>query len=68
MTEKFDIAAAKSLLVNIEGNSSLSTKQVKDFGDRIHDFGVNKNCFVKQGLRSDNKLDNKIKITILAAG
>jgi hypothetical protein len=29
---------------------------------------VNKNCFVKQGLRVDNKLDNKIKITILAAG
>ncbi|MDR3113310.1 MAG: cell division FtsZ family protein, partial [Endomicrobium sp.] len=68
MTEKFDISAAKCLLVNIEGNASLSTKQVKDFGDRIHDFGVNKNCFVKQGLRVDNKLDNKIKITILAAG
>ena len=68
MTEKFDISSAKYLLVNIEGPSSLSTKQIKDFSDRIHDFGINENCFFKDGLRVGNKLDNKIKITVLAAG
>jgi cell division protein FtsZ len=68
MTEKYDISAAKNLIVNIESNSSLSAKQLKDFYDHIHDFGVNKDCYVKPGLRGDNKLDNKIKITVLAAG
>ncbi|MCL2485545.1 MAG: cell division protein FtsZ [Endomicrobia bacterium] len=61
-----DISLAGKMLVHITATGNLSIGQFKEITDTIKRFGMQGH--IKYGQRTDNRLDDKIKVTIIATG
>ncbi|MCL2390375.1 MAG: cell division protein FtsZ [Endomicrobia bacterium] len=61
-----DISLAGKMLVHITANANLSVGQFKEITDTIKDFGMQGH--IKYGQRTDNRIDDKIKVIIIATG
>jgi cell division protein FtsZ len=66
LLDTYDISKAKKILVNITTNSNISALTLKEIFNDIKSYGINGHIFF--GHIIDNKLDDKIKVTIIATG
>ncbi|GHT59709.1 cell division protein FtsZ [Endomicrobiia bacterium] len=66
LLENYDISKAKKALVNITTNSNISALTLQEIFGYIKSYGINGHVFF--GHTIDNRLDDKIKITIIATG
>jgi cell division protein FtsZ len=66
LLENYDISKAKKALVNITTNSNISALSLQEIFGYIKSYGINGHVFF--GHTIDNRLDDKIKITIIATG
>ncbi|MCA6072554.1 MAG: cell division protein FtsZ [Endomicrobium sp.] len=66
LLDNYDISKAKKALVNITTNSNITALILQEIFNDIKSYGINGHVFF--GHTIDNRLDNKIKITIIATG
>lgn len=66
LLDDYDISKAKKLLINITTNSNVSAYKIKEISDIIKGFNINGHIYYGHAI--DNRLDGKIKITIIATG
>jgi cell division protein FtsZ len=66
LLENHDISKAKKALVNITTNSNISALSLQEIFGYIKSYGINGHVFF--GHTIDNRLDDKVKITIIATG
>jgi len=66
LLDNHDISMAKKILVHFAASSELTALQFKEMADVIK--GYNTSAHLKYGTRTDDRLDSKIKITIIATG
>ncbi|MDR1695780.1 MAG: cell division protein FtsZ [Endomicrobium sp.] len=61
-----DISLSRKMLVHITANSNLSVGQFKEITDTIKSYGMQGH--IKYGQRTDNRIDDKIRVIIIATG
>ncbi|MDR2812088.1 MAG: cell division protein FtsZ, partial [Endomicrobium sp.] len=66
LLDNYDISKAAKALVNITTNSNISAIKLQEVFNDIKSYGINGHVFF--GHTIDNRLDDKIKITIIATG
>ncbi|MDR3330957.1 MAG: cell division protein FtsZ [Endomicrobium sp.] len=66
LLDNYDISKAKNALVNITTNSNITALTLQEIFNDIKNYGINGHVFF--GHTIDNRLDDKIKITIIATG
>ncbi|MDR2676800.1 MAG: cell division protein FtsZ [Endomicrobium sp.] len=66
LLDNYDISKAAKALVNITTNSTVTALTLQEIFKHIKDYGINGHVFF--GHTIDNRLDDKIKITIIATG
>jgi cell division protein FtsZ len=66
LLDNYDISKAKKALVNITTNSNISALILQEIFNDIKSYGIDGHVFF--GHTIDNRLDDKIKITIIATG
>jgi cell division protein FtsZ len=66
LLDNYDISRAKKALVNITTNSNIAAITLQEIFNDIKSYGINGHVFF--GHTIDNRLDDKIKITIIATG
>jgi cell division protein FtsZ len=64
LLDNYDISKAKKALVNITTNSNITALTLQEIFNDIKSYGINGHVFF--GHTIDNRLDDKIKITIIA--
>jgi cell division protein FtsZ len=66
LLDNYDISKASKALVNITTNSNITAINLQEIFNEIKNFGINGHVFF--GHTIDNRLDDRIKITIIATG
>jgi cell division protein FtsZ len=66
LLDNYDISKASKALVNITTNSNIAAIKLQEIFNDIKNYGINGHMFF--GHTIDNRLDDKIKITIIATG
>ncbi|MDR3306467.1 MAG: cell division protein FtsZ [Endomicrobium sp.] len=66
LLDNYDISKASKALVNITTNSNITAIKLQEIFSDIKSYGINGHVFF--GHIIDNRLDDKIKITIIATG
>ncbi|MCA6079515.1 cell division protein FtsZ [Candidatus Endomicrobiellum agilis] len=66
LLDNYDISKAKNALVNVTINSSANALTLQEIFQDIASYGINGHVFF--GHTIDNRLDDKIKVTIIATG
>ncbi|MDR3256146.1 MAG: cell division protein FtsZ [Endomicrobium sp.] len=66
LLDNYDISKAKKALVNITTNSNITALTLQEIFNDIKNYGINGHVFF--GHTIDNRLDDKVKITIIATG
>ncbi|MDR1928570.1 MAG: cell division protein FtsZ [Endomicrobium sp.] len=66
LLDNYDISMAKKVLVNITTNSNVQALILQEIFNDIRSYGIDGHVFF--GHTIDNRLDDKIKITIIATG
>ncbi|MDR1662869.1 MAG: cell division protein FtsZ [Endomicrobium sp.] len=66
LLDNYDISKATKALVNITTNSNIAAIKLQEIFNDIKNYGINGHVFFGQTI--DNRLDDKIKITIIATG
>jgi cell division protein FtsZ len=66
LLDNYDISKAEKMLVNITTNSTATALTLQEIFKDIKSYGINGHVFF--GHTIDNRLDNKVKITIIATG
>ena len=66
LLDNYDISKSKKALVNITTNSSVTAFTLQEIFSDIKNYGINGHVFF--GHTIDNRLDDKIKVTIIATG
>jgi cell division protein FtsZ len=66
LLDNYDISKATKALVNITTNSNIAAIKLQEIFNDIKSYGINGHVFF--GHTIDNRLDDKIKITIIATG
>jgi cell division protein FtsZ len=66
LLDNYDISKATKALVNITTNSNIVAIKLQEIFNDIKSYGINGHVFF--GHTIDNRLDDKIKITIIATG
>ncbi|MDR1087222.1 MAG: cell division protein FtsZ [Endomicrobium sp.] len=66
LLDNYDISKASKALVNITTNSKIAAIKLQEIFNDIKNYGINGHMFF--GHTIDNRLDDKIKITIIATG
>jgi cell division protein FtsZ len=66
LLDNYDISKANKALVNITTNSNINAVKLQEIFNEIKNCGINGHVFF--GHTIDNRLDDKIKITIIATG
>jgi cell division protein FtsZ len=66
LLDNYDISKATKALVNITTNSNIAAIKLQEIFNDIKNYGINGHVFF--GHTIDNRLDDKIKITIIATG
>jgi cell division protein FtsZ len=64
--DNYDISKASKALVNITTNSNIAAIKLQEIFNDIINYGINGHVFF--GHTIDNRLDDKVKITIIATG
>jgi cell division protein FtsZ len=66
LLDNYDISKASKALVNITTNSNIMAVKLQEIFNEIKNCGINGHVFF--GHTIDNRLDDKIRITIIATG
>ncbi|MDR3275505.1 MAG: cell division protein FtsZ [Endomicrobium sp.] len=66
LLDNYDISKAAKALVNITTNSTVTALTLQEIFTHIKNYGINGHVFF--GHTVDNRLDDKVKITIIATG
>ncbi|MDR1474515.1 MAG: cell division protein FtsZ [Endomicrobium sp.] len=66
LLDNYDISKASKALVNITTNSNIAAIKLQEIFNDIKNYGINGHVFF--GHTIDNRLDDKVKITIIATG
>ncbi|MDR0956313.1 MAG: cell division protein FtsZ [Endomicrobium sp.] len=66
LLDNYDISKAKKSLINITTNSNIQALTLQEIFNDIKNYGINGHVFF--GHTIDNRLDDKIKVTIIATG
>ncbi|MDR3253402.1 MAG: cell division protein FtsZ [Endomicrobium sp.] len=66
LLDNYDISKAAKALVNITTNSTVTALTLQEIFNHIKNYGINGHLFF--GHTIDNRLDDKVKITIIATG
>lgn len=66
LLDNYDLSLAEKMLINITTNANVSALKIKEIGDIIKSYKMNGHIYYGHAI--DNRLDDKIKITIIATG
>ena len=66
LLDNYDISKAEKALVNITTNSNVTALTLQEIFNDIKSYGINGHVFF--GHTIDNRIDDKVKITIIATG
>ncbi len=66
LLDNYDISQAEKMLINVTTNSTVSALKIKEIGEVIKSYDMNGHIYYGHAI--DNRLDDKIKITIIATG
>ncbi len=66
LLDSYDISKAKKMLVNVTINSTAPALMLQEIFEDIKSYGIDGHVFF--GHTIDNRLDDKVKITIIATG
>ena len=66
LLDNYDISQAEKMLINVTTNSTVSALKLKEIGEVIKSYDMKGHIYYGHAI--DNRLDDKIKITIIATG
>jgi cell division protein FtsZ len=66
LLDNYDISLAEKMLINVTTNSTVSALKIKEIGDVIKSYNINGHIYYGHAI--DNRLDDKIRITVIATG
>jgi len=66
LLDSYDISQAAKMLINVTTNSNVSALKIKEIGEVIKGYNIHGHIYYGHAI--DNRLDDKIRITIIATG
>lgn len=66
LLDNYDISQSEKMLINVTTNSNVSALKLKEIGEVIKSYDMKGHIYYGHAI--DNRLDDKIKITIIATG